>query len=62
MRFWRKKPIAEVFTSCGRQFLSIKGVAVAMEGDPCRDPDIVGPNQWTGQSLEDAARRINGKK
>lgn len=28
------------YYSCGRCFLSVGGVAVVMEGDICRDPDI----------------------
>jgi hypothetical protein len=30
-------PLAEVLLSCGRQYLSVAGFAVAMEGDKCRD-------------------------
>lgn len=35
--------IAEVLSSCGRYYLSVCGVTVAMEGDPCRHllPDEV---------------------
>jgi len=29
--------IAEVLFSCGRHYLSVAGIAVAMEGDKCRD-------------------------
>jgi hypothetical protein len=32
--------IAEVDSSCGRYYLSVAGVVVAMEGDPCRDGNI----------------------
>src|SRR5688572_12433766 len=34
------KQIAEVLFSCGRSYLSVAGVAVAMEGDKCRDGDL----------------------
>lgn len=32
--------LAEVRLSTGRQYLSVAGVVVAMEGDPCRDSDL----------------------
>jgi hypothetical protein len=32
----RSEPIAEVDCSCGRYYLSVAGVAVAMQGDKCR--------------------------
>lgn len=34
------EPLAEVRLACGRQYLSVAGVAVAMEGDPMRDADL----------------------
>lgn len=33
-------PLATVGLSCGRQYLKVAGVIVAMEGDKCRDSDI----------------------
>jgi hypothetical protein len=32
--------LAEVKFSCGRHYLSVGGIAVAMEGDKCRDGDM----------------------
>lgn len=34
------KPLAEVRLSCGRFYLSVAGVALAMEGDKCREGDL----------------------
>lgn len=34
------KRLAEVGFSCGRSYLSVAGIAVAMEGDKCRDGDM----------------------
>jgi hypothetical protein len=65
-------PIADVFSSCGRRYLDVNGIAVAMEGDICRDPDVVGPMEpwevvekpapWTKNRLERAAELINKNK
>lgn len=33
-------PLAEVRLSCGRCYLSVAGIAVAMEGDKCRDGNM----------------------
>ena len=51
--------IAEVFLSCGRHFLSVAGIVVACEGDPCREclpDDIAEPipddeliSSWIGE-------------
>jgi hypothetical protein len=53
-------PIAEVVLTQGRWFLVVRGVYVAMEGDPCvnRDPAYAGRN-WDRMSLEEAAQDIN---
>jgi hypothetical protein len=32
--------LAKVLSSCGRYYLSVAGIAVAMQGDPCRDGDM----------------------
>lgn len=32
--------IAEVRFACGRHYLSVAGIAVAMEGDKCRDSEF----------------------
>ena len=29
--------LAEVLFTCGRHYLNVAGIAVAMEGDPCRE-------------------------
>jgi len=34
------EPLAEVRLSCGRFYLSVAGIAVAMEGDKCREGDL----------------------
>jgi hypothetical protein len=34
------KDLAEVRCSCGRYFLSVAGIAVAMEGDSCREANV----------------------
>ena len=34
------EPLAYVACCCGRDVLYVAGVAVAMEGDKCRDPSI----------------------
>lgn len=49
---------AEVVLSCGRKWLVVCGVYVAMEGDLCRDPDFSG-RAWSGDTLKEAANRIN---
>lgn len=33
-------PLAEVRLSCGRHYLKVAGVIVAMEGDKCRDSEM----------------------
>lgn len=33
-------PLAEVNTFAGRYYLSVAGVVVAMQGDPCRDGEL----------------------
>jgi hypothetical protein len=38
-----KAPLAEVRFTCGRCYLSVAGIVVAMEGDQCRDGDM--PNE-----------------
>lgn len=50
--------VAEVKLSTGRFYLDVRGVAVAMEGDPCRDPALL-DTRWTEGSLKAAADRIN---
>lgn len=53
-----KDEIAYVTLCCGREFLMVGGMAVAMETDPCRDGGI-GSGPWSGEKLQDAADRIN---
>jgi len=36
----KRLPLAEVRVACGRCFLSVAGIAVAMETDPCREISI----------------------
>jgi len=60
--------IAEVGLACGRQYLKVAGVIVAVENDICRDPGI--PKEyhhprdehhlkWMPEMLEYAAKIIN---
>lgn len=64
---------AKVASACGRYYLEVAGLVVAMEGDPCREVYILAnaPSQderrtfgeggyWTKARLEFAADRING--
>ncbi len=65
--------IAEVLLDCGRYYLKVAGIVLAMEGDKCRDgniPESVLPIKvircvrghcWTKKMLEWAADKINGK-
>ena len=63
-------PLAYVGLGCGRQYLKVAGVIVAVEGDICRDPMI--PEEyrhqkqehrltWMPEMLEYAAKAINEK-
>ena len=42
----------------GREYISVRGVIVAMEGDMCRDPNF-GCRTWDRDSLRIATHRIN---
>lgn len=55
------EPIAYVGMACGRWFLRVNGVVVAMETDPCRDSGLEG-NRWDEKNLHEAAERINALK
>jgi hypothetical protein len=50
--------IAEVRFNCGRYFLVVAKVVIALEGDPCRDTNYP-ENRWDLNSLKDAAKKIN---
>lgn len=52
------EPLADVVLSCGRWWLRVVGVFVAMETDLCRDPAWA-DRYWDRASLEQAAGRIN---
>jgi hypothetical protein len=41
-RWFMAEPLAAVRVSCGRAYLSIGGMIIAVEGDPCRDSTLVG--------------------
>lgn len=45
------KPKLEVGLACGRNYLSVNGYVVAMEGDLCRDSEIPGTH-WNRELLE----------
>lgn len=56
---------AEVVRSQGRLWLVVNGYFLAMEGEPCRDPDLQDPAEtqfcasWTPEILYRAAKLIN---
>lgn len=50
--------VAEVVLYCGRYFLLVGDVYVAMETDPCRDT-LTDDKVWSKKSLDKAARKIN---
>lgn len=51
---------AEVKLACGRWYLLIDGLTVAMESDPCRSPQLEG-NSWDKTNLEMVAQLINSQ-
>ena len=55
-----EQPIAEVLLKQGRYFLVVRGVYLAMEGDPSinRDSAYDG-RRWTLETLREAADDIN---
>jgi len=53
--------IAEVLFSCGRSYLSVAGIAVAMEGDKCRDSNIPESILPEIEESELASATIGGK-
>ena len=64
------QPLAYVGLACGRQYLKVAGMIVAIEGDICRDPMI--PEEyrhpraehhlkWMPEMLEYVAKTINEK-
>lgn len=50
--------LADVVLYCGRYFLRVAGLYVAMETDPCRDMLTVS-KVWDKEALDEAAKRIN---
>ena len=52
------EPPASVVLTTGRLVLTVGGVFLAMEGDPCRDPRW-SVKYWDAASLRDAAAAIN---
>jgi hypothetical protein len=52
---------AEVVLSCGRYFLRVSGLYLAMETDRNRDPGFPGP-AWTEDDLREAADIINDRE
>ncbi len=45
--------------SCGRTYLQVNGIILAMEGDLCRDGDHKLPPRWTNHSIKKAVEIIN---
>jgi len=37
---WKNKELAAVSSACGRTYLEVAGITLAMEGDICRTSDI----------------------
>lgn len=54
----KNKPLAEVRLACGRKYLSVGGIALAMETDVCRDVHFF-ESRWTVPMLEQVAAKIN---
>lgn len=50
--------LATVKLSTGRMYLDVAGIAMAVETDPCRDPNFA-ENRWSTSMLQTAADRIN---
>lgn len=69
IRRQQSKPIADVRSACGRYYLDVAGIVVAVEGDACRDRDmppwlydrrpLFEGDRWSKDLLEHAAERIN---
>ena len=51
---------AEVKLACGRWFVSLGGLVIAMETDPARDPHVNG-NRYDKENLEQLAELINAR-
>jgi len=51
------KAIVDWGTACGRTYLEVAGVTVAVEGDPERDGTLGGGNMWTGEKIQEVVRR-----
>lgn len=52
------EPVVSWGSACGRHYLSVNGIAVAMESDPCRDRELVlhyGSRVWTDKMIVDVA-------
>lgn len=52
--------IARVGAACGRGYLEVAGIVVAVQGDYCRDEKLAWDDDtWTFESLRRAADKIN---
>lgn len=55
-----EKRLAVVGYACGRHYLEIAGIVVAMEGDPSREA-LFTCHVWDAGTLREAAKIINEK-
>jgi len=51
------KAIVDWGTACGRTYLEVAGVIVAVEGGPERDGTLGGGSTWTNEKIEEVVRR-----
>jgi hypothetical protein len=55
------KPIAEVLLSCGRYYLSVAGISLAIEGETCREGNLPDQLYDTVPEEEFANATIGGR-
>jgi hypothetical protein len=51
------KAIVDWGTACGRTYLEVAGITVAVEGDPERDGTLGSGNAWTSEKIQAVVRR-----
>lgn len=54
------EPFITWISSCGRLHLMVGGIALATEGDRCRDPDV-GEPFWTDEGIKMMAESLQKK-
>jgi hypothetical protein len=55
------KAIVDWGTACGRTYLEVAGITVAVEGDPERDGTIGSGNTWTSEKIQEVVRRFEAE-